>query len=632
MSFVSFLRSGQRAAAAALPGAVAALPTARLAATLLCAMPVFAAAQQLPSVVVTATRFEEDPRRSLADITVIEREEIERAGAASTLELLQRSGIEVSQTGGRGATSGIFMRGTKTAQSVVLVDGIRLQNPTAGIPNLEFLPLAAIERIEVLRGLSSPLYGSGAIGGVVHIFTRRPTGVPSIHGSVGLGTQRTRQATVGYGGALADSGTRFNLGGTWDRTEGFDATAPDSPNSQPDRDGNRQSAMNLNASQRFGGGWQAGIDLFSTRGSSDYDDRFSTPETAVVDYRSAASSVWLSGQILPTLTTQLRVGRSRIDYEFRAFDFAPRTETRTLTWLNGLETGVGRITFGLEQEDQRIAGEGLTTGAFAYDRDRRRIDSLLGGWDTEVGLHQFRFHLRHDDIETVGSAVSGSAGWAMRVHPQWRVRASLATAFRAPTFDDLYSPFGANPDLEPERARGGEVGVDWERGGTRIGATAFAHRIRNAIELDSNFVPSNLNRAEVEGMTLGARQAFGAIALRSNVTFQQAEGERTDPATGVTTAGRLARRARQAGVLGADWQVDAWTLWTDLVFQGERIDTQGQRMGGYGVWTVGTGRALSRDWRMSARLSNVGDKRYQTAWGYESPPRALFVALHYQPR
>jgi vitamin B12 transporter len=624
--------SGCRTAAAALPGAHATARRARRCAALLLALPTLALAQQLPSVIVTASRFEEDLRRSIADVTVIEREAIERAGEMSALDLLQRHGIEVSQTGGRGSIGGIFLRGTKTSQSVVLVDGVRLQNPTSGGANLEFLPISAIERIEVLRGLSSPLYGSGAIGGVIHVITRRPAGAPAGYGSLGVGTQRTRQASVGYGGATADGSTRFNLGGSWDRTAGFDATTPASPDFQPDRDGNRQTALNLNASQRLAGGWRAGVDLFSTRGSSDYDDAFSTPETAVVDYRSAAMSAWLSGRLMPALETQLRIGRTDIDYAYRAFDYAPRTETRSVAWLNGLDTAAGRLSFGLEHEDQRIAGIGVTTGPFAYGRDRRRIDSALAGWDTGWGEHQLRVQLRHDDIQTVGGASSGSLAWARRFAAEWRVRASIASAFRAPTFDDLYGPFGANPDLAPERARGGEVGVDWERRHARIGATLFGHRIRNAIELDATFMPTNLNRAEVKGLALDARRAFGPVALHGNVTLQQATGERVDATTGATTAGRLARRARQSGVVGADWQLQRWTLWTDLAFQGDRVDTQGQALAGYGVWSLGANRGLSRDWQLSGRLSNAADRRYQTAWGYEAAPRAVFLALRYQPR
>jgi vitamin B12 transporter len=627
---------GRAPAAAAIPVSVpAAAKSSARAALAACCLLAFQApveAQPLPSVVVTASRFEEDPRQSLADVAVIDREAIERAGAASTFELLQRHGIEISQSGGRGTIGGIFLRGTKTSQSVVLVDGVRLQNPTAGISNLEFLPLAAVERIEVLRGLSSPLYGTGAIGGVIHVITRRPVGPPAMHGSIGFGSQRTRQATLGYGGALADSGTRFHFGASVDRTDGFDSTAPGSPDYQADRDGNRQSALNLNASQRLAGGWQVGVDLFSTRGSNRYDDSFSTPETAVVDYRSAAASAWLSGNLLPALATQLRVGRTEIDYSYRAFDFAPRTQTRSVAWLNGLDTAAGRFTFGLEQEDQRIAGTGLTTGPFAYGRDRRTIDSVLAGWDREWGAHRFRLQVRQDDIETVGDATSGSAAWSMRLMPDWRLRAGVASAFRAPTFDDLYSPFGANPALEPERARGAEIGLDWERSNGRVGATLFGHRIRNAIELDASFMPTNLNRAEVKGVTIDGRQAFGALALRGLLTVQDLYGERIDPVTGTATAAPLARRARQSGVVGADWRVAAWTLWTDLVFQGDRVDTQGQRLAGYGVWSLGASHAVGRDWLVTARLANAGDRRYQTAFGYESSPRALFVALRYQPR
>ena len=146
-----------------------ALPLAAVA----LAFPCLIHAQPLPAVVVTATRIERPIAESLVDITVIDAADIARSGAASLTELLRNhGGAEISQNGGAGALSGLFLRGTKTSQTLILVDGVRLENPTYGGANLEFLPLAAIERIEIVRGPSSALYGSGAIGGVVHIITR----------------------------------------------------------------------------------------------------------------------------------------------------------------------------------------------------------------------------------------------------------------------------------------------------------------------------------------------------------------------------------------------------------------------------------------------------------------------------
>jgi len=588
-------------------------------------------AQELPEVVVTASRFEDDPRRSLADISVIGRDAVERAGPASVAELLQSYGVEIAQAGGRGSTTGLFLRGTKTSQSVVLVDGVRLQNPTSGGSNLEFLPLVAVDRIEILRGLSSPLYGSGAIGGVVNILTRRAAAAPAPRASLGLGTLGTVQGTLGYGGAVGPAGraTRFDVGVGWDRTDGFEATRPYSPDHQVDRDGNRQATMNLSLSQQFGQDWSAGVDGFATSGNTAYDGAFSSPDAAIIDYRTRAGSAWVQGNLAPGLSTQLRAGGSAIDYTYPAFDFAPRTDTRSVTWLSALQTSAGRFTAGLEREVLTIAGTGLTTGEFAYSQDRRTTTSVLAGWQIEFGAQQLNLQLRHDSIDTVDDATTGNVAWGLQLDPQWRVRASYGTAFRAPTFDDLYNPFGSNPALKPEEARGGEVGLDWTRGAARIGATLFASRIRNAIELDANFIPNNLAEARVKGLGINAYYPVGALALRSTLTFQQPRGVITDPATGVTAEAPLARRAAQSGVVGADWRSGPLTLWSEVTFQSDRLDTRRQPMGGYGVVNLGAGYAVSREWAVSLRLANAGDKDYQTVWGYNMPPRTVWLAVRY---
>ncbi|HVL59327.1 MAG TPA: TonB-dependent receptor [Burkholderiaceae bacterium] len=589
-----------------------------------------AGAPALAEVVVTASRIEEDPRRTLSDVIVIDRPTIERSVGASLIDVLHAAGVEIAQAGGRGTLTGVFLRGTKTAQSVVLIDGMRIENPTSGGANLEFMPTTAIERIEIVRGPASPLYGSGAIGGVIHIFTRRLDGPPRAYGSATIGSMDTRELSAGYGGRSGD--TRFNLLLGHERTAGFDATNPASPHFQPDRDGNRQTSANLSVAHRLSAQWEIALTTLVNRGRAEYDDAFTTPQQAVIDYATRASTLSLRGNPTQRWHTQLRLGRTDIDYEFRAFAFAPKTSTTGLSWFNTVDAWGGRASFGLEREVQRIGGEGLTSGPFPYAQDRRAIDSVLGGWDREFGDHQLKAQLRHDRIEDVGSANTGSLAYGYRFAPQWRLRAAVASAFRAPTFDDLYNPFGSNPALRPERARGAEAGIDWRPGGALYRVTLFAHRIRDAIELDSAFVPTNLNRARNRGVAFDARQPLGALTLRGHLTLQRAEGERIDPVTGAHDTTRLARRAGRIAVIGADYAHGPWTLWTELVAQGRRFDTANEPMAGYGVVNLGAQYRVSREVALFARIANAGDRRYETVAGYNAAPRAGFVGVRYDPR
>lgn len=586
----------------------------------------------LEAVVVTATRSDTPVERALADVSVIDAEQIRDAGAATLPELLRSAGgIEMYQNGGPGTVSGLYVRGARNSQTLILVDGIRLENPMSGGGLLEFLPLSAIDRIEVLRAPASSLYGSAAVGGVVQIFTRKPAGDGILpYASVGFGSRGTRQLQAGVSGRSGDTGFALSL--SQDRTDGFDATLPGSPDRQVDRDGNRVGALTASLEHRLNADWRVGANLLVSDGRVEYDDAFSTPDTAKMDYRSAALSAFVSGRLSSQWESTLRVGNSSIDYEFAAFTFAPRTDSRTVSWENVVDAAGARWQFGVESLHQKIAGEGLTVGSYIYTRDSRDTDSVFGGWEREFGEHLLRLSLRHDRIEAVGSETSGSIGWGWQLTPNWLLRAGWGSAFRAPTFDDLYNPWSPNPTLRPERSRGIEAAAEWRRGGDLFKAIAFSNRIRDAIELDNFFVAQNLEVARVRGVTFEGRRSLGEFTLRGSVTFQDPEAERTDPVTGITTVSDLARRARQHATLGASWQRGPWRLGADAIAQGERADTNGARMAGYAFLDLWGSYRIDRHWQLFGRLGNVADREYETAAGYRAAPRALFVGVRYDGR
>ncbi len=594
-------------------------------------------AQNLDQVVVTANRAEHPIGETLADVKVIERNEIDRSASAGLPELLRVYGaLEISQNGGPGAVSGLFLRGTRTSQTLILVDGVRLENPSSGGGNLEYLPLSAIDRIEIVRGPASAMYGSGAIGGVIQIFTRTGDGAAKPFASVGIGSRSTWQAQAGVSGSTGPSGgagragtTRYALSVGAEGTQGYEATRPVSPAYQNDRDGNLRRHVNASLVQGLGGGWEAGGSLMIAEGRVQYDDAFSTPESARMAYRTSAANGFVRGRVQADWSTELRVGRTGIDYTFSGFSYAPRMSSQTVTWQNTVALPVGRLQFGVDHLRQRIEGEGVTRGNFVVLRSVRNTDSIFGAYELTQGAHLLRVMLRQDRIETVGSEPTGGVSWGYRIDPKWLVRASYASAFRAPTFDDLYSPFGANPALRPEKSRGVDLALERRSGGSLFKATAFASRIRDAIELDASFVPQNVDSARVHGVSVEARERIGPVALRAQATWQDPRGERIDAATGATVTGPLSRRARHHAVFGADWHTGPVRMGATWVLQGARFDTDGNRIAGYGVLDLNAVVPLGQGWDLFGRLGNVTDRRYETAWGYNMPPRTLFVGVRY---
>ena len=598
-------------------------------ALLCCPLPPLGA-QTLPEVVITATRAERPAQEVLVDQVVIDAAEIARSGASSLTELLRaRAGIEISQNGGPGAISGVFLRGTKTAQTLVLVDGVRIENPSGGGGNLEYMPLSVIERVEVIRGPASALYGSAAIGGVIQIFTRAGTG-PATSALLAAGTQGSSQGQAGFARETADGRTRVNAAVSAERTGGFEATRPGSPDHQADRDGHRRVAASAGLSHRLTGGWQLSATALATDGRTAYDDAFSTPQTARLNYRTSTLGLAARGPLTAGWTTELRLGQSGIDYAYQAFSFAPRTASDSLLWLNTLALPAGRLEVGLEHLVQRMSGDGVSVGGTPYNRLRRRTDAGFAAWEWVAGDHRLRMQVRHDHIETVGAEPTAAIGWGWQWRPGWRLRASWASSFRAPTFDDLYSPFGANPALRPERGQGAEIALE-HRGAGGAGAqlVLFENRIRDAIELDANYVPRNLARARVHGASLSLTQPWAGLRWQASATVQDARGEREDAAG---ASERLARRARVFGVLGAQWQQGPWVIDGRWIAQGDRVDTLGQKLAGYGIVDLTVSRRIDARWSLFARAGNLGDRDYQTAAGYAMPGRTLWAGLRFSER
>lgn len=588
-------------------------------------------AQSIPEVVVTATRLERPIAESLVDLTVIDAAEIARSGATSVSELLRaRAGIEISQNGGAGALSGLFLRGMKNSQTLVLVDGVRLENPSAGGGNVEYLPLSAIERIEVVRGPASALYGSGAIGGVVHLFTRQGAG-PSTTASIGLGSQRSAQWQAGIARGANEGRTQWSLGVSGDRTDGYETTRPGAPDHQADRDGHRRASLNAAFSHRVAPDWQLSASALASRGRTEYDDAFSTPDTARFDYRSRALGMALKGRPAPAWQMELRAGETSIDHEYAAFDYAPRSRSRSVLWLNSLAAPIGRVDLGVERVNQRVEGRGVNEGDFAYARTRRHTDSVFAAWEWSHDAHRLRVQARHDRIQTVGSEPTAALGYAWQFAPAWHLRASVASSFRAPTFDDLYSPFGANPALRAERGRGVELALQRRAAdGPNLQWVLFDNRVRDAIELDADFVPRNLARLRARGVTGELAQRWAGLDWRARVTLQQAQGERSDaPEPGWE---RLARRARAFGSLSVNGNLGEWRVGAQWTLQGDRVDTRGERLAGYGIVDLNLSRPAAPGWELLARVGNLGDRRYETAAGYRMPPRILMLTARYTGR
>ena len=574
----------------------------------------------LEPVLVTATRLAQPQSALLSDVRVIDAETIRSAGTMSLPELLRmHGGAEIAATGGPGQISSVFLRGTNANHVVLLVDGVRVNSATSGTNAFENLPLEQIERIEILRGPASSLYGADAIGGVIQVFTRQGERTEA---RVGVGSRHTREASVGVGRQLG--ATRFSAQAGYTESRAFSATNEASAFSFfPDDDPYRNRHANLALSHEWAPGQTLAARALQSVGTTRFDSGVDIDDvnrqrlsTFALESRNRLSANWQS---------LLRAARGSDDISIRgSFPSDFRTDSDQLTWQNDFAALGGALAAGLEWRREQV------TSDTAYAEDERRIGSVFTSYSGATGAHALQASVRRDDDSQFGARNSGNLAYGLRLAPAWLLRAGVGSAFKAPSFNDLYYPlsfgFQGNPDLRPERAKSAELAARFEQTGLRAGLTVFRNRIRDLISVDSSFsTVVNVKRARIRGVTLDADADLGGWALRGEVTQQDA----VDADTGK----RLVRRARHHGSVGVSAPPGVWRYGADLAYSGARFDAASNapasRMGGYALLNLHAGYALAREWNLSLRVDNATDKHYDVVQGYNTAGRGVFVALNY---
>lgn len=580
-------------------------------------------------VVVTATRIPQKPSEIIQQTTVITREEIEASGHQSLVELLQaRGGVEITNSGGLGQPSAVSIRGAEPRHTMVLIDGQRIGSATAGGTAFENIPLNQIERIEIVPGPLSSVYGSDAIGGVIQIFTRSGAGNSA---RVGVGSYGTREASVSLGRRFDN--TEFTLSAGALESASFDATRPTIPfaQSNPDSDRYRNRNFSGRLTHDLAAGHTVGFTAFQSEGAAHFDAGLATDD--VNRQTLQAFSAFSRNQIAARWTSLLRVGTTRDDSDtVGAFPGYFRTDQNQATWQNDFQLPVGTLVGGLEYLDQRVASN------TQFTQTSRTVASAFAGYGGNFGNHGFQLNARHDDNSQFGGRDTGSIGYSYRITDPVRVRASAGTAFKAPTFNDLYFPdqppfFFSNPNLRPERSRSREVGVDYRTPAHQLGVTVFQNDISDLITVftdPATFVSTtqNLSRVRIEGAEISWRGLLWGWQTRAQATVQDPRDE--------TTGFQLRRRAKQYGSVGAERRFGRWRVGGDVISSAERFDSTNEapntRMHGYALVNLSAGYALARDWSVNARWNNVFDRDYELVQFFNTPGSNLFFWVAWQPR
>ena len=602
-------------------------------------------ADELDAVVVTATRTAITVDQSLAPVEVIDRDAIERSQARSLPDLLRgRAGISIGNQGGLGKLTTVFMRGAESDHVLVLVDGVRVGSATSGLVAFQDLPVDLIERVEIVRGPRSSLYGSEAIGGVIQIFTRRGRGGYAPRASLGGGSHDTREASLGFGGG--DASKWFSADYAWRRTEGFNAcngffnpvtfAGAGCFTTEPDRDGYESNALSLRGGVAINDAWTVDAHALRNKGSNEFDGSF-TNQSETRQQVVGAGATWT-----PSQRVKLRLSGGRnVDASVnqldgaRGGDFATERDSATLQG-DFIASQAHTLTAGFDWLRDRVDS---TTTYKDGNRVIRERDNTAGflQWQGDFGAHDLQAAVRVDDNEQFGEHTTGNLAWGWAFAPQWRVTAGYGSAFKAPTFNELYFPGFGNPELEPERSKTGEVGLAWRDDGMGVRLDLFDTRVDDLIAYDPALVtpgrpfgqPNNIQRARLRGAELTADATLAEWSLAGSVSVVDPENQQSGPNEG----NDLPRRAKHSARLDLDRAFGAFRLGLTGVGEGARYDdvANTRRVGGHATLDVRAEYAINADWRLQGRIANVFDHDYQSVAFYNQPGREWFVTLRYAP-
>ena len=598
-------------------------------------------AKDLDNVVVTATRTAITADDALAAIEVIDRKDIEQSAARSLPELLRgRAGITLVNQGGLGKLSTLFLRGTESDHTLFLIDGVRVGSATSGLTSLQDIPLEQIERVEIVRGPRSSLYGADAIGGVIQVFTRRGGAGSGVrpHARIGAGSNSLRELSAGVAVRGARGGMSFDA--AHQATDGINACRgfynPANysgagcfivPGTHLDRDGYENNSVSLRADFAANDAWQFDAQALRAEGDNDYDGDYAD-HSNVLQQVVGGSVRWT-----PSTAVQLKLtmGRNTDSSDNDIGD----------TFANRFDTT--RDSASLQGDFTVAAGQVLTAG-FDWLRDRADVQdpwspfvaargnrALFAQYQGKFAAHDLQASLRRDDNDQFGGKITGGIAWGYGFAEGWRVTASHATAFKAPSFNELYYPFFGNPLLRPESARSSELSLRQERDSWQWQLNAYQNDIDDLIVYDTAiFAANNIESARIRGVELVASARLGEWDVRGQLGTLDARNHSIGPNHGK----RLPRRPQRSARIDLDRTLGDFGFGISGIAEAARWDdvANALRVSGYGTIDARASWRFAANWTLQASLVNAFDRGYETTAYYNQPGREWGLSLRWQPK
>ncbi len=607
----------------------------------LACFPLFANAdEQNPlEIVITPTRTAQTVNDTLASVTVIDRATLEQSQATTLTEVLRGvAGVQTASSGGIGQPTSVFMRGMESDHVLVLIDGVKVGSATAGTFAFNQIPVSQIERIEIVRGTRSSLYGSEAMGGVIQIFTRRTAGNDkdknAVHTAidVGVGSHQTYQVN---GAASQQTETsRYSIAAEHLRSDGFNACDPANGGmggcftDEPDEDGYKHTAFSLNFSHQFSKTFN--IQAFALRsfGTTDYDG---LPFNNQVDFVQQVLGLNGHWQISPAWSFNASFGESRDENDNFGGDYGgSRYDTRRLngSLLSTYQFSAQHsMTLGYDYLRDKV------DSSLTFDESKRDNHGVFAQYQGNYQAFDAQASVRYDDNQQFGDKITGNVtlGYTFAINNRDDLRTFIGygTAFKAPSFNELYYPDFGNPDLNPEEAKSLELGLgsanQYSQWTFNLFRTTTDQLIATAYDAASgNFAPVNINEAEILGAELTFNWQRKGWEFNSQLTALDAKDSKTDK--------KLPRRAAFSYKLMLAHQLKQDKLITEVVGQSHRFDdvANTRRLGGYTLLNLRSERQINKNWKASVSIDNVFNRDYEEVRYYETAGRTFFIRLGFE--
>jgi len=604
---------------------------------------VFSQQSILNPVIVTGSLSEQPLSDALASVTVIQRKDIDKSQSSTLADLLQgEAGIEFGRNGGMGSTTSFFLRGQQSKNIAVFIDGIRSPVDQLGALQITDLPLSQVEKIEILRGNASALYGDAAIGGVINIYTRQGTGKAAPYGSATLGGYGLKELNAGYGGVV--DGMKFNVQAGTVENEGFSAlNTQQKPAANPDLDSYYNQFASVSLEKKISSATSLGLRASGSQSNYEYDYASSalTTDTHQQNKSNESYVLYLHTNFNENWKSNLDLTSSNISY----VDILNGSQNKT-NYGFGLNQGVRKsarwfntyalkektlLNFGFDYSIDQLVFTGTAANSDSYSMQRTSkaiflgVNQAFGNWTFQTNVRRDVLDVANSNANSVVTSIhpsssSGLLGIGYSLSPQWKLTTSVSNGFSAPTAYDV----SQNTKLSPERFEAKEIGLLYSRNDHSLRMVYFETATNNSIDYDDSGIASNAYKSSNKGFESTGQTEWGGMRIKATVVFQTPKNLTYDEA--------LARRAKRYGSIDLTKRFDAYDLGMKIFASSERKDSHYSTdiLSSYTLLSVYASRQLGKDWTARVRIHNLLNESYQLAYGYNTPGRTATASLNYQ--